>query len=108
LISYGAEHCSHPFDLDERSSDPAGRSFAKHNSLYIRRTWTKCQPTAASRHSTLGRTLGQLRAHASTIDLSGAEIAAWLERNSFIESTIYFFDSTVDAEGRFTRFTRQT
>jgi hypothetical protein len=49
-----------------------------------------------------------LWAHASTIDHSGAEIADWLERNSFIESAIYFFDSTVDAEGRFTRFTRQT
>ncbi len=27
---------------------------------------------------------------------------------AFIESAIYFFDSTVDAEGRSTRFARQT
>jgi hypothetical protein len=49
-----------------------------------------------------------LWAYASAIDLSGAEIADWLEENPFLESTIYFFASTVDAEGRFTRFTRQT
>jgi len=36
----------------------------------------KCQPIAASRHSTLGRT-GRLWAHASTIDLSGGKIADW-------------------------------
>jgi hypothetical protein len=40
--------------------------------------------------------------------ISRRQIAHWLEENPFIESTIYFFASTADAEGRSTRFTRQT
>ena len=94
-----------PLDLDEQSSDPVGRSFAQAQlALYTVHTDEVPTNRCPLVTSDLGGFFGGLLAGCG---LMPRRLTPRRE-NPFIESTIYFFASTADAEGRSTRFTRQT